>query len=203
MSVKPTLSISGIIKSISTTLCGKKESSIETIKNLYITEGFKWDSEINIFGIRNNTQTRRFDDCIGIIYKDSMKTWKIRRYSGNTGIAALGTYMTSGFHENIWLIGTHLGVNPVLVQRGNKVNGYQQGVSSKGWHGLNCQPASKSYTGDDFELVGEWSEGCQIIQKYVDWLDFIGIIINSKKYKKNSITKFSYLLIDGDKSEIL
>ena len=60
---------------------------IEKLQNIFTKKGYKWDTNLNIVGVRNKTVgdsiTNKFDDTLYIAYKESGK-WIVKSYAITT-----------------------------------------------------------------------------------------------------------------------
>lgn len=197
----------------------QKNDLLSMVREAYLKRGIPWD-EINIFGIRNeeNQPEDIFNDFIGIATDSDLilfeattdpgwyYTEKPFTVDGITGAA----HLCLGYHPDIWMVDIHMKGRTVahkaLCQYGNAVkiwrdidkDGIQddQDIIQSGYFGINLHRAGITKT----ENIGLWSAGCQVIKSADDFKILLGTIESSTKYKRDSRSRFSYVLFD--KSEI-
>jgi hypothetical protein len=176
-------------------------------------KGYKWfegDYKLNIVGIRNSDTgtkvTNAFDDRISVSYQVGgewvYKEWAnttdpgtkgVMEYHNAAGVARLvpGQYIDSHF------LGLHQGKyealkqqKPVKVYRDkNKDMNYDEGLIQEGIFGINIHKAGKDST-----YVENWSEGCQVFKKEVDFNEFMDIARKSASLGNKS---FTYTLVES------
>ena len=168
--------------------------------------------DVNIVGVRNsstgNKVTNVFDDVITISYKDETgawiyKEWKnttepgkkgVMEYSNSRGVARLVEGQYRGSHA----LGLHQGKyealrqsKPVKVYRDpNKDLIFDEKTIQEGIFGINIHKA-----GRDSTWVENWSEGCQVFKRAMDFDEFMKIVKKSAKIHGNS---FTYTLIESN-----
>jgi len=166
--------------------------------------------DVNIVGIRNSatgqTVTNVFDDLLTISYKENGE-WKfhcwaattdpgkkgVKEYHNAAGVARL----VEGQYRSSHIIRLHqgkyeaLGQNkPVKVYRdANRDMTYDENKIQEGVFGINIHKA-----GADSTYVENWSEGCQVFKKAVDFEAFMTICRKSRDIHGNS---FTYTLIES------
>lgn len=193
----------------------------EQIKNAVEKKGYKWfndDSgksyDVNIVGVRNNNSaiadkvTNVFDDCITISFKDETGKWQfycwsatvdpgkkaVLEYSNKKGVARL----IPNQYRGIWSIDKHQGKYDALCQRNGSVGVYRDSNKNMifeeilvdvGSFGINIHKA-----GRDSTWVENWSEGCQVFKRVMDFDLFMSICKKAAKIHGN---KFSYTLLES------
>ncbi len=189
--------------------------SIEILKNVYESKGYSFydDSKpfnVNIFGIRKEVDTNKFDDYLGISFRDGdleevlylfNATTDPGRYWLNHPMNTKGTaIVVPGQYKGLWAIGKHQGRYIALVQKGkikvyrdnDRDNEHDMEVSSieEGRFGINCHksnPYKESY------YIDKWSAGCQVLKKAGDLDILLNVVIKSSDLYGNS---FTYTLFD-------
>jgi hypothetical protein len=189
----------------------------EQIEAAVKSKGYVWFEDVNnkgydvnIVGIRNSatgqTVTNVFDDWLTISYKENGE-WKfhiwpattdpgkkgVKEYHNAAGVARLVEGQYRGSH----IIRLHggkyeaLGQNkPVKVYRdANRDMVYDEAKIQEGVFGINIHKA-----GADSTYVENWSEGCQVFKKAVDFETFMTICRKAKDIHGNS---FTYTLIES------
>jgi hypothetical protein len=187
----------------------------EQIESAVKSKGYVWfesetDYDVNIVGVRNsstgNKVTNLFDDCITLSYKIDgkwqFKTWSattdpgvkgVKEFHNVAGVARLVEGQYRGSHG----IGLHQGKYEALKQAKNvkvyrDVNKnlvYDESKIQEGIFGINIHKA-----GQDSTYVENWSEGCQVFKRTVDFEEFMTIIRKSRDIHGNS---FTYTLIES------
>lgn len=166
--------------------------------------------QLNIFGVRANTQANnKFDDLVGVIYKDYGNVWNLRLYEATTdpGFYFLenpanvhGTaILMEGQHKNSHRIGFHKNQYRALVQnkplpvwRDNNrdhVYNFDPSVVDTGLFGINIHHA-----GAHSENVNNWSAGCQvlaILTEFEDLMELIDLNVENKWGEVFTYTLFS------------
>ena len=165
----------------------------------------------NIFGIRKyNGRVNRFDDVIGILKKRKdnedfdLYTYQATTDPGITYMKKLlnpkGTaILVEGQYKNAYKLGMHQGkikalvqAKPVSVYRDDNLNNKHDPKSKifTGMFGINIHRASKNKI---LDLIGSWSAGCQVIQKYSDYKEFLDLCKTSEIQHGN---RFNYTLFN-------
>ena len=79
--------------------------TIEKLQSVFTKKGYKWDSNLNIIGVRNKTVgnkiTNKFDDTMYVAYKEA-GAWKVKSYAITTDPTK------EGFEFNGWYNGETL-----------------------------------------------------------------------------------------------
>ena len=185
--------------------------TIEKLSSIFTKKGYKWDSNLNIIGVRNKSIgdkiTNKFDDTLYIAYKEA-GVWKIKSYAITTDP---GTYymknplnangcaiLVEGQYLNIYSIRNHQGKYPAICQTYGAVKLYRDdnkndiydftNIVSDPNSGVNIHKAGK----DSLE-INQNSAGCQVFKREVDFNDFMIICSSFKAILGN---KFTYTLIN-------
>ena len=189
--------------------------SREHIQKVVQNKEYKWfndDSnkgfDVNIVGIRNAASkkvTNIFDDLLTISYKDN-GVWQYKEYAATTdpGKKAMVEFqnkkgvarLVSGQYRGMHSLGFHQGKYEALCQRKectvyrdwNKDQVYDEIKTDTGIFGINIHHAGTSST-----FVENWSEGCQVFKKIVDFSEFREICKKASLVHGNS---FTYTLIE-------
>lgn len=163
--------------------------------------------KLNIVGIRNSstgdTVTNLFDDHITVSLFDGID-WKYYEWEATTDPGRKGVLefknpkgvanLKAGQWIDSYGIGLHKGrytalrqIRPVTVYRDdNKDLFYDKNKTDTGLFGINIHKA-----GIDSTLVENWSEGCQVFKREVDFNEFMRICIDSKQ------PEFTYTLLES------
>jgi hypothetical protein len=193
----------------------------EQIEKAMKAKGYVWFSDesnkgydVNIVGVRLNTQnvadkvTNVFDDFLTISYKDDKGVWKfhcwrattdpgkkgVMEFSNKNGVARL----VPGQYRRVWRIDKHQGKYDALCQRNGNVTVYRdkdknmvfdESKLDTGMFGINIHKA-----GRDSTWVENWSEGCQVFKRVLDFDEFMGICRKASKIHGNV---FSYTLLES------
>jgi hypothetical protein len=193
----------------------------EQIEKAVKSKGYVWFEDrsnktydVNIVGIRNNSTsvadkvTNIFDDLLTISFKDENKNWKfyswsatvdpgkkaVREFSNRRGVARL----VPGQYRGVWRIDKHQGKYDALCQRNgnvtvwrdaNKDLVFDEKVTDTGMFGINIHKA-----GRDSTWVENWSEGCQVFKRALDFDEFMKICKKAAKIHGN---RFSYTLLES------
>lgn len=194
----------------------------EQIEKAMKTKGFVWfnDDEnkgfdVNIVGVRMNTLavadrvTNVFDDFLTISYKDEKGKWQfhcwnatvdpgkkgVMEFSNRNGVARL----VPGQYRGVWRIDKHQGKYDALCQRNGNVTVYRdsdrnlvfdESKLDTGMFGINIHKA-----GRDSTWVENWSEGCQVFKRSMDFDQFMVICRRAARIHGNS---FSYTLLESN-----
>ena len=188
-----------------------KEQIEESIK----AKGYVWfdgdkDFDVNIVGVRNSATgqkvTNVFDDVITLSYKEDGE-WKFHSWIATTDPGTKGVKefhnaagvarLVEGQYRGSHAIGLHQGKYEALKQAkavkvyrdANKDMLYDESKIQEGVFGINIHKA-----GADSTYVENWSEGCQVFKKSVDFDEFMDIIRKAKDVHGNS---FTYTLIES------
>jgi len=190
----------------------KIEAALKSKGYIYFGDVSNKGYDVNIVGVRNsstgNKVTNLFDDLITISYKDEKgnwiyKEWKstsepgkkgVMQYSNKNGVARLVEGQYRGSHA----LGLHQGkyqalrqVKPVKVYRDpNKDLIFDEKTIQEGLFGINIHKA-----GRDSTWVENWSEGCQVFKRAMDFDEFMKIVRKAAKIHGNG---FTYTLIESN-----
>jgi hypothetical protein len=166
--------------------------------------------DVNIVGVRNSAPgqkvTNVFDDHITVSYKENgvekFHIWPATTDPGKKGMlegkAAGGVArLVEGQYRRSHTLGLHQGkyealrqVKPVKVYRdGDRDLEYDENKIAEGVFGINIHKA-----GADSTYVENWSEGCQVFKKSVDFESFMAICRKASKIHGSS---FTYTLIES------
>lgn len=181
------------------------ESQMRKLGYRFFTNG---DYNLNIIGIRNKQlNTNTFNDELHLIYKVGGK-WVDNRFEITTepGFRLLKNPMNSkgcailvpGQYNGCYQLGLHKGKYTALVQRA-PVKVYRDSnrdtivdmnprTIDEGYFGINIHKA-----GTDSKIVDNWSGGCQVFKREVDFNKFIEVCKRSSKLYGN---KFTYTLLN-------
>ncbi len=193
----------------------------EQIEKAVKAKGYTWFSDnsnksydVNIVGIRNNAPsvadkvTNVFDDRLTISFKDEKGVWQfyswiattdpgkkgVIEFHNNRGVARL----VPGQYRGAWKIDKHQGKYDALCQRNGNVTVFrdanrnllfEESVTDTGMFGINIHKA-----GRDSTWVENWSEGCQVFKRVVDFDAFMSICRKASKIHRNA---FSYTLLES------
>jgi hypothetical protein len=165
---------------------------------------------LNIFGIREVTDTNDFDDYICLAYRDDDGSPIVRMYNATTDpgkywlehpMNTKGTaILVPGQYRSSHQIAKHQGKYEALCQRG-KVQVYRDDdkdtehdldpeTIDEGYFGINIHrsnPYTESY------YVNKWSAGCQVFRTVDDFNEFMDICRKAAEVYGNS---FTYTLFD-------
>ncbi len=189
----------------------------EQVETAVKSKGYVWFEDIankgydvNIVGIRNSATgdkvTNVFDDYLTISYKENGE-WKFYIWPATTDPGKKGVMesknkdgvarLVEGQYRGSHIIRLHQGKyealgqdRPVKVYRdANKDMIYDENKIAEGVYGINIHKA-----GADSTYVENWSEGCQVFKKSVDFEEFMKICRKSKDIHGN---RFTYTLIES------
>ena len=189
--------------------------SKEKIEAAVKAKGYIWfdsasDYDVNIVGVRNSAVgqvvTNSFDDALTISYKVN-GIWQFKQWSATTdpgtkgvkefhnpnGVARLAPGQYRGSH----CIGLHQGKYEALCQHSqltvfrdaNRDMIFEETKTDAGIFGINIHHA-----GADSTLVENWSEGCQVFKRIMDFNEFMVICHKAKDLHGNS---FTYTLLES------
>ena len=192
----------------------------EQVEAAVKAKGYAWfeDSsnkgfDVNIVGIRNSSTgknvTNVFDDFITISYKEN-GAWKFFIWAATTdpgnksmlerkkmGISGGCARLVKGQYRRTLPIDKNQGKYDALCQRLRKVKVYRdadldmeydEDKITEGIYGINIHKS-----GRDSTWVNDWSAGCQVFKKSMDFDAFMSIVKKAAKIHGN---KFSYTLIE-------
>jgi hypothetical protein len=190
--------------------------SKELVEKAVKSKGYLWfengDFNLNIVGIRNSQPgalvTNIFDDLITLSYKEN-GVWQykqfaittdpgtkaVKNYSNPKGVARLIPNQYRGMHK----VRLHRGQYEALGQEKlcsvwrdkNKNMTFDEVIVDTGIFGINIH---RSNPKTQSEYVENWSEGCQVFKKVLDFNLFMSICKKSAEIYGNS---FTYTLIES------
>ena len=169
-----------------------------------------------LFGIRSRTRTAgTFDDTLGCCWTEGDGIWRSQVWRGTTdpGLKYLQNPMkragcailVAGQYLDTWTIDLHSGKYKALCQRAGDVAVYRDAnrdasldldpsTISRGRFGINLH-ASTRIQGNELEVVGPYSAGCQV---HATEVGFTSMMDLAEKQVANTGRKtFSYTLLDS------
>ncbi len=174
----------------------------EILKQIVLKKGYKWfDDKINIIGIRTNDQTPdKFNDYMAVAYKGEFHLFPCTTEPGvywlKNPMRVTGTFvMIPDQYIDCWKIGFHHDYEALVLC------GIIQGWRDSNKDSLINPDKSKVYSdGQAVDIhhahntvvqtvIDKYSAGCQVIQKFSDWLILFGLVKAAKQ------DKYSYTLI--------
>jgi hypothetical protein len=189
----------------------------EAIEKAVKSKGYLWfengDFNLNIVGVRNSQPgalvTNIFDDLITVSFKEN-GIWKyhefaittdpgrkaVKDFSNPKGVARLIPNQYRGMHK----IRLHKGKYEALGQEKpcsvwrdkNKNMTFDEVIIDTGLFGINIH---RSNPKTQSEYVENWSEGCQVFKKVLDFNIFMEICRKAEKIWGNS---FTYTLLNSN-----
>ena len=179
-------------------------------------KGYTWfengDFNLNIVGIRNSQPgalvTNLFDDYMTVSYKEN-GVWKYHEWSCTTdpGTKAVKSFsnpngvarLIPNQYKGMYMIRLHKNQYTALGQKAecsvwrdkNKDMTFNEVTIDKGLFGINIH---RSNPKTQSEYVENWSEGCQVFKKVLDFNIFMSICEKAKSLYSNS---FTYTLIES------
>jgi len=190
--------------------------SKELIEKAVKSKGYTWfetgDFNLNIVGIRNSQPgglvTNLFDDLITVSFKEN-GVWKYHEWSCTTdpGTKAVKNFsnpkgvarLIPNQYKGMYMIRLHKNQYTALGQKGvcsvwrdkNKDMTFNEVIIDNGLFGINIH---RSNPKTQSEYVENWSEGCQVFKKVLDFNIFMPICEKAKLQFSNS---FTYTLIES------
>ena len=190
------------------------ETAVKSKKYVWFEDKSNKGYDVNIVGVRNNAPsvakkvTNVFDDFITISFKDEKGVWQfycwnattdpgkkgVMEFHNNKGVARL----IPNQYRTTWAVDLHQGKYEALCQRlakvkvwrdANKNLLFEETVTDEGMFGINIHKA-----GTDSTWVENWSEGCQVFKRVIDFNEFMKICKKASKIHGN---KFSYTLLES------
>jgi hypothetical protein len=182
----------------------KIDVSMELLRQLYQAKGYGFDKGINMFGIRNkDTIVDKFNDVLGLAVGD-----RIIAVSGTTdpgasplskteGVNKNGVFILQpGYYRNCWHKGDHKGKYRALVQLGFGIfRGWRDhnadgklDLSGEIWNNVTGLNYHTTRWDKQVMRVGDFSEGCQVVEVASEYDEQMDIIYNSEQ------SIFSYAL---------
>ena len=189
--------------------------SKEQIESAVKAKGYDWfdnnsDYNLNIVGIRNVSTGKKvsnlFDDTLTVSFKVNgvwqFKEWVITTDPGIKGVKEFSNpngvaRVVPGQYKSSHGIGLHQGkyealkqINPMKVFRDkNKDLVFDESTIQEGIFGINIHKA-----GTISNFVENWSEGCQVFKRAMDFNEFMSIV---KKSSAKGNKTFTYTLIQS------
>jgi hypothetical protein len=186
----------------------------DQIKQAVLRKGYQFfedgDYNVNIIGIRNNAPGKKvtnvFDDWITLTFKQDgiwqFYIWpattdpgKAPMLLGNNGIGT--ARVVPGQYLGSHMIRLHRGQYEAVCQKGN-ISVYRDAdrdlefdtdkITTADNYGINIHKA-----GRDSTWIDNWSHGCQVFKRSIDFEEFMRICKKAAKIHGNS---FSYTLIE-------
>lgn len=188
----------------------------EQVEKAVKAKGYKWfegpNYDLNVVGIRNNEQgdkvTNIFDDLITCSFKIDGE-WQFYAWAATTdpGKKAMQFYsnpkgvarMVPGQYKSSHEIGLHQGKyealrqcrNVTVYRDDNKDMVFDETKTDTGLFGINIH---RSNPVTESSYVENWSEGCQVFKRVVDFNEFMKICNKAAKLLGNH---FTYTLIES------
>lgn len=167
--------------------------------------------DVNIVGVRNSSTgkkvTNLFDDCLTISYKENGE-WKFFCWSATTDPGKKGVLendnpkgvarLVPNQYRSVWSVDKHQNKYDALCQRNgdvtvwrdkNKDLTFDEVETQTGSFGINIHKS-----GQDSTWVENWSMGCQVFKRVMDFDIFMSICKKASKIHGN---KFSYTLLES------
>lgn len=193
----------------------KLRSAVKSKGFVYFDDNANKGYDVNIIGIRNsstgNKVTNVFDDTLTISFKDEKGNWQFYAWSATTdpgkksmlewnkmGITGGCARLVANQYRSVWKIDKHQGKYDALCQRGGNVKVYRdadfdleydENKITEGMYGINIHKA-----GRDSTWVENWSAGCQVFKRVMDFDVFMSIVKKAAKIHGNS---FTYTLLNS------
>jgi hypothetical protein len=194
----------------------------EQIKAAVESKGYRWFNDdanktydVNIVGIRNAATGKKvtnvFDDILTISFKDEKGAWQFYAWAATTdpgkksmlewnkmGIKGGCARLVPNQYRSVWRIDKHQGKYDALCQRNGNVRVYRdadfdleydENKITEGMYGINIHKA-----GRDSTWVENWSAGCQVFKRVMDFDAFMSIVRKAAKIHGNS---FTYTLLNS------
>ena len=194
----------------------------EVISNAFIKHGYSVHVEpyrLNIFGVRANLPaTNKFDDMIGVFYKDFAGTWNLQKYMATTDagfsylrspIVPKGTaILAPNQYKDAYCTGKHLGQYRALVQHApmdfwrNKPADLKR--TPEGYYAFDKTPekiiravigANIHHAGEYSTFINNWSAACQVFAILKDFNGGLMVLVDAHLEQKYP-DLFDYTLFD-------
>lgn len=167
--------------------------------------------DLNLFGVRIETDENTFDDVIGVAYIDESGSEIVKTYPATTDPGSYwlknplnknGTaILVPGQYRGVYKTDLHAGKYSALCQRGGKVKVYRDGdrdtkhdmkeeTIQEGRFGINIHrsnPYSESYQ------IDKWSAGCQVFKRVADFHEFMNLVKMEEKIHGNDTHTYTLL----------
>lgn len=195
-------------------------SLADKVYSICLDKGYPLDQRagaVNIIGIEginpdgkpNNDAPDQWNDSIGLLTFTDGKPKFLCLYQGTT---EPGKYYTLnplnksgaarlqlGFHKELWIVGQHRGYEALqqigsatLVRDKNRNYLRDDTATVETGNGINLHSTSPKFLPN---LIGKFSAGCVVIQKWNEFLNFMKLIKNSCQYKENKKHKYNFILL--------
>ena len=175
----------------------------EQLKTIMSKKHYVWfEDKINIVGIRTNDQTPdKFNDYMIVSFKDEYHIFSCTTEPGvywlKNPMRVTGTFvMKPNQYVDSWSIGIHHTYEALVLtsliqgwrdsDKDNIVDPDKNKVYSDG-QAVNIHHAHETTIQT---VIDKYSAGCQVIQKFADWLIFFGLVKAAKQ------EKYSYTLLE-------
>lgn len=177
----------------------------------FTNRGFEFDGRVgfsNVIGIRaRDARVNYFDDWLGVVVKQEHDEWKVKLWKGTTRpgkdsllkpVNAHGTaILVPGQYEDTYGFGIYKGY-PALKQE-RPVRVFRDATLDEKWDTKDAKIEEGLFgihihrAGFWSKVVGPYSAGCQVFQKYADYEEFI---LNIRDSWVGGQDKFTYTLIE-------
>ena len=145
--------------------------------------------DVNIVGVRNSSTgkkvTNLFDDCLTISYKENDNPKGVARLVPNQ-------------YRSVWSVDKHQNKYDALCQRNGDVTVWRDKNKDLTFDEVDTQTGSFGInihkSGQDSTWVENWSMGCQVFKRVMDFDIFMSICKKASKIHGN---KFSYTLLES------
>lgn len=209
----------------------KEKTAYEKMRDLIIKQGGNFvPGKPFMFGIRNDSNTNRFNDVIGILYTENEVNkvfickgttdpglyWVKHPIAGKPGAAMI----SFGIHNNLWIRGKRSSLGgrknvEILRQNGSKVR-ISRDIDKDG-HIDENEPIIYGPNEIQFHpmgfsdreigrIVGKWSAGCQGAMKISDFHKIMGILtkfdIENPRKGNIKFNRWSYGVFDYKNTRI-
>ena len=189
--------------------------TIDNVRAVMEKKGYRFFESgiynLNIIGVRRSTvEINKFDDYLLLIYKTSPSNWVFKTYPITTDP---GTYwllnptnpkgtaiLIPGQYRSTWKIAKHQGKYEALCQRKpvkvwrddnrDRVLDFYSSPEDEGYFGINIH-RSNPYT--ESSQVDNWSAGCQVFKKAVNFKEFMNYCNKSASMYGDG---FTYTLLE-------
>ena len=190
------------------------EAAVKAKGYVWFADAANKSYDVNIVGVRNSSTgqavTNVFDDRLTISYKDENGVWRFHSWAATTdpgkksmlewkkmGIVGGCARLLANQYRGSHCLGLHQGKyqalrqqKPVKVYRDADLDlEYDEIKVTEGLYGINIHKA-----GRDSTWVENWSAGCQVFKRSMDFDQFMVICRKAAKIHGNS---FTYTLIES------
>lgn len=173
----------------------------ELLNRMKSVDGFKaFPKGYFLCGVQSNEDTfNKFDDKMYLFHNDgsNIKFIMVTSCTTNAGISGIYNYnkynrkgvaviKTNQWYYGLWSFGYHRGKMPALKQvgkimlfRDNNKNKKIEEIGKKytGYFGINFHTAIYGNRVGFFRrLIGGWSVGCQVLNKYNDYIKILNLV---------------------------